>query len=141
TPREGKTIFSARNRSQFAYSLYLHDNIQNRMIDSMRRPIEERVDNLQIPPVWLDDHRVMLYNVNLMIVADFETDRYEIIRDWQDCKNYEISSVAPLPNHPNEILYVLNQFYYDEEGEYRKRHDLVHLDLNTGEENMLLIDF
>ncbi len=77
------------------------------------------------------------------MVANLRTRSYEVIDGPfpEDCPNHDISSVQVVPNRPGEIVYVLNRSFYDELGECRKRHDLVHLNLNTGVENVLLIDW
>jgi len=81
----------------------------------------------------------------LFLLADLASETYQVVPSQlvsltPSCRNYQISSVQVVPNRPNEILYVLNQFFYTASGEYRKRHDLIHLNVETGEERVLLID-
>ena len=142
--RNGKTIFITRIRERFTHSLHIFDHAQNRLIDSMEQPqlSDPRLQRGLGTPLWLNDNQVFIHFLSLFMVVDLDTKSYQIVKELlpESCKNYEISSVQVVPNRPNEILYVLNQYFYNELGEYRKRHDLVHFNIETREEKVLLID-
>ncbi len=146
--RNEEMIITAREDDRFTHSLYVYDRTQHVLVDSMPHPTlnDNRVIRGLAAPFWLGDQQVLLQFTNLFMLADLDQRTYQLITNrfselnWE-CKNLEISSVQVVPNRPNEVLYVLNQYFYNDSGEYRKRHDIVHLDIETGAENVLLIDF
>ncbi|MEO1712925.1 MAG: hypothetical protein AAFU60_06280 [Bacteroidota bacterium] len=145
--RNEQMIITSRSRVQYSHSLYLYDLAQNELVDSLEKPSvpDFRVENGLGRPYWLNDQQVLLQFTTLFLLADLASETYQVVPSQlvsltSGCRNYQISSVQVVPNRPNEILYVLNQFFYTASGEYRKRHDLIHLNVETGEERVLLID-
>ncbi|MEM6346578.1 MAG: hypothetical protein AAF927_22005 [Bacteroidota bacterium] len=146
--RNEAMILTSRDDERFTHSLYVYDQNQHAIVDSMAHPSlnDNRVIRGLASPHWLNDQQVLLQFTSLFMIADIKQQTYQLIpsqfsgRNWE-CRNLEIRSLQVVPNRPNEVLYVLNQFYYNELGEYRKRHDIIHLDIETGEENVLKIDF
>jgi hypothetical protein len=138
--RNGKTVFNTYNVNTQKRGLYIYDNDLRTIIDSLPDPQDSGFPFLN-NPTWLSDDEVILSLGHIIVVANFTNQNYRIIKELSiDCDNLQIESVAVVPNRPNEILYTLQYYFYNEAGEYRKRHDIVHLDISTGEERVLTVE-
>lgn len=142
--RNQLTVFTCRVEANCPDFLYIFDQSQGIFLDSMQAPSHPALASTfrtSTTPLWLNEHQLLLPFFRVFLVADFETKSYEAVKVFpEECKNYEVSSVQVVPNRPNEVLYVLNRYFFDELGAYRRRHELVHLNLETRDETVLLID-
>ena len=140
-PRNGRTVFKTQRTNSSNGYLYVYDQGQKIFVDSMPPPADLDLWTRLGNPRWLNDQLILLNGLRTMAIADPATQELQVIKAFPDnCKNYEINSIAVIPNRPGEWLYVLSQFFYDESGEYRKRHDLVHYNMATGAEEVLLVN-
>jgi hypothetical protein len=139
--RNGRTVFNGTNTYTYERHLYIYDHTSNSAIDSLPPPGAFGLTPYFLTSKWLNDEEIVLAASSMIAIADFTNQNYRIIKEFPiDCDNQRIESVAVVPNRPNEILYTLQYYFYNEAGEYRKRHDLVHLDISTGEERVLVVE-
>lgn len=140
-PRAGRTVFRTFELNNFHQYLYIYDQDLGIAIDSLLPPQEFDLPASLNNPQWLSDTEVILTTNHMIVVADFNAQTYRVVKEFPpNCDNLEIQSVAVVPSRSNELLYSLQHYFYNEDGEYRKRHEIVHLDISTGEEWVLWVE-
>jgi hypothetical protein len=139
TPFQNKLAIVGSEEGQ-APKVYIYDLMEQSILDTYEVPNESFFQSRFLLD-WLSKDELLLARGGFLLGRfDLNTQTTEIFFDQQpdDCRNVAYPNIGEAIGNGTHIFQIRHEYFYNENDEYRIRHDIVRYNMETGVEEVLV---